>query len=297
MATIPIRERLLATCVASIVEQLDHLHVYLNGYDRIPECLQHPRVSAYLSKSAIGDLGDVGKFFGASQQTGHFLTLDDDFVYPSDYVYKMRSAIQRFQGPCCVGVHGIRLANDVHSYLRNRTVIHWNSPLATDTPVHILGTGLMCFDASAVRFSLGDFGSRNMADLWFGVLAQLRKWPQICVKHGRGWLRSLEVRGSLFQQMCADDSAHTAVVNSIQKWQLWEPALARPLPQLPNCADRRCDNALVGHYRCTNSQVFIRDMLVDYDICSECTFRRSTVFREILGGAPHVSGNSDPRFP
>ncbi|MDP3908840.1 MAG: glycosyltransferase family A protein, partial [Gemmatimonadales bacterium] len=62
MATIPGRVDILPGVVASLVDQVDMLCVYLNGPDDVPECLQRPDVVVVRSQEH-GDRGDAGKFW------------------------------------------------------------------------------------------------------------------------------------------------------------------------------------------------------------------------------------------
>ena len=41
MSTLAWREPGLASMVATIVPQVDWLNVFLQGYDRVPDCLRH----------------------------------------------------------------------------------------------------------------------------------------------------------------------------------------------------------------------------------------------------------------
>lgn len=275
MATIPSRESTLGDCVASIINQVDHLHVYLNGHRQTPSCLAHPRITAYLSMAHHGDLGDVGKFFRVEGQQGLYLSLDDDFKYPADYVSRLAAELHRYGSDYCVGVHGIQLHARVKSYCCDRSVFHWNSNLAADQPVHILGTGLLCFDASKLNVALKDFGSRNMADLWFGLLAQRERWGLVCIHHKRSWLRSIANSNTLFDQMRVDDSKQTALVKRIAAWKLWAASPRDSIGSLSACPDRCVSRDVPIQYRCVNPSVFIRDGIVSREICESCTVRRS----------------------
>ena len=221
MATIPERQSALSQCIPSIVDQLDHLHVYLNGFSEVPGCLKHPRISAHLSSDHVGDLGDAGKFFGYALAEQYYLALDDDFVYPPDYVREMVCAAQRHPEAAAVGIHGVRLPEKCQSYRRDRQVFGWNRNLALDVPVHILGTGVICFNVPRFAIAMDVFRTKNMADLWIGVLAQQRQTPLICVAHRRHWLQSLPVQDSIYDQMRTNDSRQTEVIGTVPRWELW----------------------------------------------------------------------------
>lgn len=210
---------------------------------------------------------------GRSVGTGCISSLDDDFVYPPDYVARVVAGLARYRGAAIVGFHGVRLKTPLRSYRRDRQVLHWDQPLQADTAVHVLGTGLMAFDAGQFPVSREDFGSRNMADLWFARLSQLRRIPMICLAHEQGWLKSLPVENSLYRQMCRDDSRQIALARSME-WRLWE--VPEQVDGLLACDDRFVLAGSPPLYRCGNPAVLSCDRLVDGLVCRECGVRRDS---------------------
>lgn len=61
MATIPERLHLLEEVISSLRSQADVIRVYLNNFEKIPSFLGSDE--GFLSKDALGDIGDAGKFF------------------------------------------------------------------------------------------------------------------------------------------------------------------------------------------------------------------------------------------
>lgn len=84
LATFPPRAGILMQTVASILPQVDRLCICLNGHDRIPDALAaDDRIEAMIPDR---DLKDAGKFAFRTADDDMVFTIDDDIVYPPDYV-------------------------------------------------------------------------------------------------------------------------------------------------------------------------------------------------------------------
>lgn len=233
------RETALHAAVESLAPQLDHLNVYLNGYDSVPPFLNAPFVTVVRSQDATarGDIGDIGKFFWCTNIDADFhLTVDDDIIYPIDYVTEMIKFWRRFQPPVVVGAHGIRIKQSYltppgnrrsRGYYASREVWMGVEKVAEPVNVHIIGTGTMLYRPSDVGLIDIDsvFPQPNMADVWFGLLAQKRKLPMITIPHEEGWIR--EVPGTMADSIYKrstrtrrSDRAQTEAATSIEKWEL-----------------------------------------------------------------------------
>jgi hypothetical protein len=202
IASVWSREISLHSSVDSLAHQVDHINVYLNGYDIIPSFLRVPHVTAVLSRtSPRGDMGDVGKFHWANDlSTDYHVTADDDMIYPDDYIAKLLQFLNSIQGPAVVGAHGIRIIHERllpgngrrgKGYYGSREVFMGTGHVSAVEGVHILGTG-------ALMYRVADFGHidldalflrPNMADVWFGILGQQLSIPYIVIPHAEGWLQ------------------------------------------------------------------------------------------------------------
>lgn len=152
MASIPSRVDVLRITVDSILPQVDHLFVYLNGFDWVPEFLASEKITVFRS-SEYGDYRDNSKYFGLRclEEEGYFFSIDDDIEYPSDYVSEMVAAIERYDRSAIVGVHGVIYGAGSRLFL-DRAVLHFRNPLEADVPVSALGTGTTAFHTSTFFF-------------------------------------------------------------------------------------------------------------------------------------------------
>src|SRR5690606_1026085 len=129
---------------ASIVDQVDRLYVYLNGYESVPAYLNSDKITVYRSDDH-GDIADNGKFFGLrNHRSGVFFAMDDDLVYPQDYVARMIEALDSIDHAGVVGVHGVFYPSAPSSFLQ-RKLVHYEAANPHLRPVSLLGTGTIAF--------------------------------------------------------------------------------------------------------------------------------------------------------
>lgn len=237
-----VRESTLHSAVDSLAHQVDHLNIYLNGYDAVPSYLLAPYITAVRSqeKHAKGDIGDIGKFFFCNDLDTEFhLTADDDIMYPSDYVAKLVNFSQSFHPPVVVGVHGISIKEESltpstggkgKGYYGSREVWMAVEKIEESVNVHIIGTGTMMYRPADVGEMDLDviFPEPNMADIWFGILAQKQKIPMVVIPHHADWIK--EVPGtfedSIYKRSTKSSTSgrkQTIAAKSASPWILNKP--------------------------------------------------------------------------
>lgn len=249
LASIPRRERALAHVVERLLEQVDALGVYLNGYARVPAFLRDERIEVVRSQQR-GDRGDAGKFFWAGSIAGYHVVCDDDIDYPPDYVERLVAGIERHGRRAVVGFHGRLMTDEVVEYHRSRRLLHFARAQGADAAVHVLGTGVCGYHASAIRVWPKDFVAPNMADVWLALLGQRQRVPFVCLQREEGWLRELPGcrEDSIYVRArrcaAAPDAApsrETVAARAHGRWRLHEPAggaAAVPAPPRPRGAGR-----------------------------------------------------------
>ena len=88
MATMPSRAKTFPKAFLGIINQVDRLYLYLDGHAEVPECTHgDPRVVPIFASEQPG-LGGDGKYLGLLQESQpcFYVGVDDDIVYPPDYV-------------------------------------------------------------------------------------------------------------------------------------------------------------------------------------------------------------------
>ena len=226
VASMPSRSSSLMETVNSIVPQVDELHVYLNDYNIIPEYLNYDKIKIFLSQNEVGDLGDVGKFFTSGKIEGYHFTIDDDLIYPEDYVKNTIEVIEKYNRKCVVSYHGRRFhkfpissyyrsarVNDRFACLRDEKRFEW---------LHIGGSGVTAYHTDTIKFDVSDFKAKNMADIWYSKKCQENKVPILHIPHKKGYIiesEQYDKNTSIFAHCHVDDTYQTNIINSIN-WDL-----------------------------------------------------------------------------
>lgn len=174
IASIPERVESLRRTVASLIDQVDMLGVYLNGYEDVPAFLDDPRIAT----AQAGNRGDAGKFFWAGGSGDFYLACDDDLAYPPDYVQTIIAGIERYGRSAIVGYGGklFRAGRPQTKYAALGAVAH-------DRFVHLLLTCAIGYHESALHVRPEDFQHPNMADVWLALLAQRQEVPMVLITH------------------------------------------------------------------------------------------------------------------
>jgi hypothetical protein len=200
MSTIPIRKETFKQTARSILDEqtcpVDCLHVYLYGYAEIPSDIpQNPRVRYHLEYPTAGPWA---RYLVADtlQDNDYLVTLDDDMLYPSNYVETGLRELEHLGLKAMACFAGIRWDPllDHFSYSNDR----WQSlpETALDVPHRAaLPTGITSFfHASAVRgaiaFPVAGFHTND--DMMIGYALQKREIKIWCCPKPALWIRELE---------------------------------------------------------------------------------------------------------
>jgi FkbM family methyltransferase len=220
VASFPPRREQLRVAVNSLIDQVDLVYVYLNGYDEVPDFLNHPRVVVGIGGQ---DLRDNGKFkFIPEVPAGYCFTIDDDIAYPKDYVQGLIRKVEMYDRRVAVGIHGTVFAKPFVSYFEGRRVFHFRQSLDRDQLVDQLGTGTLAFHTDLWRPSSDAFRSTGMVDAWIALEAKKSGIPLIAVARRKSWLAPIPdpsgAPPSLFEEFKRDASQQTALIRSVPGW-------------------------------------------------------------------------------
>eukprot|EP00204_Picochlorum_oklahomense_P001178 CAMPEP_0118800224 /NCGR_PEP_ID=MMETSP1161-20130426/2201_1 /TAXON_ID=249345 /ORGANISM="Picochlorum oklahomensis, Strain CCMP2329" /LENGTH=726 /DNA_ID=CAMNT_0006728037 /DNA_START=1078 /DNA_END=3258 /DNA_ORIENTATION=+ len=146
-----------------------------------------------MTNHSHGDIGDLGKMVGwriLSDKVEYHFTIDDDILYPPNYVINMISKIKSQNDTAVVGVHGMSFKYPLDDLfdLKNRHGYNFHLGLDHDTPVHLLGTGCMAFKSSALNGAHYEDWIPNMLDAWISKHALKNKIPLISIARQPFWL-------------------------------------------------------------------------------------------------------------
>lgn len=191
MASFGQRSHVLEQAVSSLIDQVDRLGVYLNGYSEVPDFLDHPKIEVVRSEDH-GDIRDNGKFFFLDRGFRYYAAVDDDIQYPSDYIARLRACLDDVGPDAAVAVHGAIYPTQILGLFHPRYLFHYRDSLPHVMPVQLVGTGTVIFDQERWALSLDEFGEPGMADVWFAVAARKRSGPLFVVNRQKEWLRDAE---------------------------------------------------------------------------------------------------------
>ncbi|MDD2728271.1 glycosyltransferase [Malikia sp.] len=223
LCSVPERMDLLRRTLASLVPQVDALHVYLDRYDEVPAFVRacHPNLTVVLSRDRPG-LRDNGKFlpFANLERECYYFTTDDDIVYPPDYVAAMIRRIEHYGRQAVVGVHGVLLPERAAGYFSAfRKVLLFRNGLERDALVNNLGTGTLAFHSELLRgLDLSHFPQAGMADLYLSLVCKQRRIPMVAISRHDDWLLEMEAPSTLYQEFVRNDGAQAALVRSHWPW-------------------------------------------------------------------------------
>lgn len=191
IATMPERAAILPQMVASIYAQFDEIRIWCNGYTPfgIPE-IYDPQGKVFLGGCHNNDdLADNGKFAwleqGMTQE--YYFTLDDDILYPEDYVATTLANLSKYPGHI-ICYHGRKLTGTGLPYYPSHQQYRFNCHLDHDTRVDVAGTGVTAFNTQNFNpYYLWASKRKRMSDLLFSLEAAQQNIPMMCCSHNAGW--------------------------------------------------------------------------------------------------------------
>lgn len=230
MAAIRDRVDSLQVVVESIAPQLDILYLYLNDYESVPGFLEDfPNVQVFLGCDAEGDLNANGKMvFLKYEKDGIAFALDDDIIYPSNYVDHLLSELSKYKYRACCAVHGSFIHDGSVWYYERSYVAGFRQRRDFSEIVNLVGSGTAAFPVREMR----DFDMRG--PVWVDLQISLRLLaagcPLVVVPRSHEWLRPLEYEG-LYEKYKDHVSHHTTRLHERQVWredylrELWREVL------------------------------------------------------------------------
>jgi hypothetical protein len=210
MATFPAREGTLRAAVEALLPQVDRLNLCLNEYKSIPDWVE--TLDAVHAEIPAVDLKDLGKFMFDVSPEDDVILVDDDILYPGDYVQKaidQRNKAEVSVGkPVVGGFHGtiylrrslIRFAKDVIKgrglkapHFGRAKILHaFHDHLARPRIVAQLGTGTVVTKGSLLPSLDYMMGAERRADVRFARWCVDQGYTQIALPRAKDWMPASE---------------------------------------------------------------------------------------------------------
>jgi hypothetical protein len=190
MCSITTRKKYLEEAVKRILPQVDVLHLCLNGYTIMPKWTRnHPKLVPVLSPE--NTLTSASKLMWVNSVTNcYYVSLDDDIIYPIDYVSYMVDKIDKYKRASVVTVHGGRIVDKKRNWPSCLRWHHFAKPLERDELVDIAGAGTCAFFVHSQKLSLKAFKGTPMTDLRFAYAVRSWGMDLIAVSREARWLRA-----------------------------------------------------------------------------------------------------------
>jgi len=143
LATFPPRAAVLERTLASILPQVDRLFLCLNQHDAVPAAIAaDDRITAIIPDR---DLKDAGKFAFVPDDDDIVFTIDDDILYPPDYVARTVAAFDLLPGEDHVlGYLGNAWMAKGREGLTGWKTFMYHKRAPHVVKVDVLGTGTAC---------------------------------------------------------------------------------------------------------------------------------------------------------
>jgi len=218
MATIESRKESLKETVSSIINQVDKLIIYQNGYYEIFDFLKNPKIEVISSLHTGVDMGDAGKFYKLNEYDNcYYFSVDDDLIYPEKYFSETLRRCNEFENKKVITYHGRSFKNfPIKSYYKDSSERYaCLYDVDRDVNVQFGGTGVMCIHTSILKIPFSYFKNPNMADIWIGKYCIENNIEIICLKHKKGYLKYIPQKSTIYDVESKSDQIQTNVVNSI----------------------------------------------------------------------------------
>jgi len=172
----------------------------------------------FFSEDVVGrDIGAAGKFALCYEWDGYIFTVDDDFIYPIDYISKSIDKIEEYNRSVILSYHG-RLQKIPATAYRGCGSTIISAPhiktIEEDVVVNIIGTGLMFFHSDTItpKYDIMEMRHTNVSDIYFSMAMNKRKIPLIVAKHKSRWIEPLE--NGLCIKNSQNEKWHVDLINS-----------------------------------------------------------------------------------
>jgi hypothetical protein len=213
IATLASRQETFEKVLPVIRAQVDHVFVYLDGYAAPPAFLEGLDRITVRHAEAVGDLHASSRFLCLRGLAGPAVVaiVDDDIVYPQDYVAVLSEMLQRFDGQAIVGVHGRTFLPPHRSYVTDVFTQHFATGVERPCHVHELGIGTCAFVSDRLPVDPTEWARNDMDDIIVATEAQQRGLPRVVVSRPAGWLKSYaeDQADSLWTRAKKDDTEHS----------------------------------------------------------------------------------------
>lgn len=217
MATVPERLSAALKAINSLYDQTPLIRLYLNNFKDIPQEFKDDKISIAQGK----DLKSSGKLFWAKTPNEHYFCVDDDILYPSDYIKYSLAKLREYNDNVIISYHGRKFDKNkkIQNYFTDRLqYFNFKNAVMKDTPVEVIGNGVSCWNTNNIQIDLDKFRYLYMDDILVSGQAAAQGKNRIVVAHKAGYLKPIKTANTaLYDKYKTNAKTQTNMYNSI-KW-------------------------------------------------------------------------------
>jgi hypothetical protein len=205
----------LVKTIESIYDQCDEINIFLNDHEgEIPPQFLDQKINLYFSDNRYGD---ALKFAKLIDSDGYYLTIDDDLIYPPNYVDHMVTRCKEFSNKRVITLHGRKFSKEpIKSFYSSYIEFyHCLKHQKRDAFIHFGGTGVMCFHTSLMKIPITYFEHPNMADVWVGKYCFENNIEVLSIAHTKDFLKYQPQKTTIFDSESNSDTIQTKIVNDL----------------------------------------------------------------------------------
>ena len=214
IATYPKRHDQLKKMLPSILEQFDEIRICLNQYDQAPQFLKHEKIKVVIPPI---DLKDNGKFMfiEIADKDELYCTLDDDFIYPSDYRRRLELEHKNYPDHVLT-FHGRKLKGKYKNYYKApHQTFRCLGNVNENAEIDVCGTGVSAFIPFEGSGEIARSALLKMSDVLFSLHCAFKNKPIICLSHKMGWIKPIDSDVSIYKDESTFDFRQAALCKKI----------------------------------------------------------------------------------
>jgi len=233
VATIPSRLKYLGLILERIRPQVDDLWVMI---DKENATSIDPLVDMFnLNVVVPTRIDDARKFIPVKHyENAYYFSLDDDLLYPKDYVARMLKHMSYYDNKLISCVHGSWISKlPCQSYYQDKRAVHFQMGAPNGYQVMFPGTGTTAFHTSIFQPRVEKhLPYKNIADVQIGLAAHKQDLPVLTVPRKRSWVTQISyidpTSNSIWARRRFNDELETNLINTHYE------ATGFKLPELPS---------------------------------------------------------------
>jgi hypothetical protein len=199
VASYPARLANLPLMLEGVAPQLDEVHVVLNQFTKA-QLRRLPKFGNVEYVIPSEDLKDVGKFARACGADEYVFLMDDDLLFPPDYVANLVEWQQKCPSPrMAIGLHGVVYSDLFEGASASRFVAKFDKALRKPMLVNQLGTGCLMIRGDLMPDYDYMASSQRFVDVRFARHCHERGIGMLCISREAGWVKDQDPEESIFE--------------------------------------------------------------------------------------------------